>query len=781
MKLSLENSLLRQRLSGLVVLLLSSVLNVGCGGGGGTAPSTPPISIVAPAITVQPTIPAVTIGANATFTVAASGNGNLTYQWQRDGVDISGATAASYMLANAQMSDTLSKWRVNIKNESGTVSSNPVSLKVMGLDYLINGPQQLGIDTDGSVYQLSDVAYLTADVSGNVYVIDGRGTRISRIAPDGSKTVLAGRWGRSGVQDGAGNQARFNRLTELIVTASGDLYAIDMNSNPFPSENTGYPLIRKITAQGVVTTIAGGNTTSSALMLDGMGNQAKFDWPYSLTTDGLGNLYVLDGQETSLSATSQTNQLAGGNVRKIDPAGNVRTLVQRAAWGVFPSQIIFLGAYSWTFADSLGVDKNGNILIRYRSSSKTTLSGGLLQMSNSGKLNSINQSAQLCSYYLNRCDSAGNLYTSMIFGSADGNATSGFYQITPSGNVKQISPLLSTGGNDTVPELVVDGAGNLFAISNTDYSGGVIAKLPAGAAKFSTWINWTNYYSSMTFNALTVNPSGSVYSVNYSSDNIQKVAAPGILKPFASGFYPALGGCNNAFCSVIGVASDNAGNLYVTGESYDSSSRILLPYITQLDANGKATIWAGQFGRVGSVDGSRGSASFGGLGALAIDRTNNVYVLDVVNHSLRKISADGNVSTLATSLAVNQYSLLSVDGTGTVYWTEEKKDSGTVVLKSLNTAGSISELMTRDQILGMVADTAGNIFFTGSNGLTGDLKRSPVLNKRSPDGSITQLFDLNSQSAGLSNARHLGLGALTIDANNALYIASSGTILKYQM
>src|SRR6202795_2567464 len=82
--------------------LAASLVLVACGGAsnGGSAPAptpTPPPSS-APAITIQPSDQTVSVGQTATFTVAASG-ATLSYQWQRSGSPIAGATAASYTTA----------------------------------------------------------------------------------------------------------------------------------------------------------------------------------------------------------------------------------------------------------------------------------------------------------------------------------------------------------------------------------------------------------------------------------------------------------------------------------------------------------------------------------------------------------------------------------------------------------------------------------------------------------------------------------------------------------
>lgn len=84
----------------------------------------------APSITQQPQNTQVSVGQPATFSVVAGGTG-LTYQWQRNGSNISGATSASYTLSNAQLTDSGAVFRVIVQNTSGTVFSNPAALTVV--------------------------------------------------------------------------------------------------------------------------------------------------------------------------------------------------------------------------------------------------------------------------------------------------------------------------------------------------------------------------------------------------------------------------------------------------------------------------------------------------------------------------------------------------------------------------------------------------------------------------------------------------------------------------
>ncbi len=84
----------------------------------------------APSISQNPASKTVSVGQSATFTVQASGTAPLSYQWQRNGVNIGGATSASYTLSNAQLSDSGAKFRAVVTNSFGTATSTQATLTV---------------------------------------------------------------------------------------------------------------------------------------------------------------------------------------------------------------------------------------------------------------------------------------------------------------------------------------------------------------------------------------------------------------------------------------------------------------------------------------------------------------------------------------------------------------------------------------------------------------------------------------------------------------------------
>ncbi len=85
---------------------------------------------VAPTITTQPVNQTVTAGQTATFNVVAGGTAPLAYQWQKNGVNISGATLASYTTPVTATTDSGSTFGVKVSNTAGSVTSNAATLTV---------------------------------------------------------------------------------------------------------------------------------------------------------------------------------------------------------------------------------------------------------------------------------------------------------------------------------------------------------------------------------------------------------------------------------------------------------------------------------------------------------------------------------------------------------------------------------------------------------------------------------------------------------------------------
>ena len=156
---------------------------------------------VAPTITTQPTSQTVTAGQTATFTVVAAGTAPLSYQWQKSGVNIAGATAASYTTPATTTSDSGSTFTVVVSNTAGTVTSAAATLTVATLTLNISptslsfgnittgtssAPQTVTITNTGN----SNVTISQISVSGAGYSITGGGTPVT-LSPLRTLTLTA--------------------------------------------------------------------------------------------------------------------------------------------------------------------------------------------------------------------------------------------------------------------------------------------------------------------------------------------------------------------------------------------------------------------------------------------------------------------------------------------------------------------------------------------------------------------------------------------------------------
>lgn len=136
-------------------------------------------------------------------------------------------------------------------------------------------------DGNGTAASFNGPFALAFDAGGNLIVADYLNHAVRKITPSGNVTTIAGN-GTAGYTDATGAAARFNRPAGLAVDAANNIFICDAQNNR----------IRKITAAGVVTTIAGSGNTGSA---EGIGTAAEFSYPLGLCADFTNAaLYIAD-------------------------------------------------------------------------------------------------------------------------------------------------------------------------------------------------------------------------------------------------------------------------------------------------------------------------------------------------------------------------------------------------------------------------------------------------------------------------------------------------------
>ena len=167
---------------------------------------------------------------------------------------------------------------------------------------------------------------------GAIYVADaGEAPRIRRISPDGTVSTVAG--GERGFVDGTAGAARFDTPSGLAVDGAGTLYVAD----------TGNNAIRRITHDGVVSTVAGGG---AAGYRDGPATQAQFNGPVGVAVDAAGRLLVADTYND--------------RIRVVGPDGTVATLAGSGITGA--SDGAALDA-QFNTPCGIAIDNTGGVLV----------------------------------------------------------------------------------------------------------------------------------------------------------------------------------------------------------------------------------------------------------------------------------------------------------------------------------------------------------------------------------------------------------------------------------
>ncbi|ANJ73375.1 hypothetical protein K6V72_19225 [Ralstonia insidiosa] len=286
---------------------------------------------------------------------------------------------------------------------------------------------------------------------------------------------------------------------------------------------------------------------------------------------------------------------------------------------------------------------------------------------------------------------------------------------------------------------------------------------------------------------VALDSAGNLFVADTYNYRIRKITVPGVVSTFAgSGTGSEADGTGTAasFSSPIGITFDSTGNLYVVDTSGNT--------IRKITPAGVVTTLAGS-GAVGSADGIGTAATFWQPYGVAIDGAGNLYVTDVANQKIRKITPAGVVTTLAGSGTVGAtdgpgalatFNLprgIAVDNNGYVYVAEQ---SGCKIRK-ITPAGVVSTLAgspasncghadgtgTAAIFQGPVAlalDSNGNLYvaeFGGSD-----------VRKVTPAGVVTTLAGsgVSGSADGMGTSAQFGTPAgIAVDSNGVVYVADS--------
>jgi sugar lactone lactonase YvrE len=613
---------------------------------------------------------------------------------------------------------------------------------------------------------------IAVDAAGNIYIADTYNNRIRKVtASTGDISTVAGNGteGYSG-DGGAATSAELNQPTAVAVDSGGDIYIADLGNNR----------VREVIVNtGGIFTVAGDGTRGYSGD-GGAATSAELNYPYGVAVDAAFNIYIADSNNE--------------RVRKVTGStGKISTVAGDGAQGYSGDGGAAISAELYS-PHGVAVDTVGNIYIADYSNNrvrKVTVSTGIIStvagngtQGHSGDGGAAT-SAELYTPYSVAVDDVGDIYIAdfgnerireVAASTGDISTVAGDGSLGYSGD----------GGAATSAELnqptgvAVDGAGDVYV---ADYAndrvravGGNAYSLPGPGLINTLAGDGVGGYSGDGGRAdnaeiyqptgVAVDASGNVYIADQFNQRVRKVtASTGKISTVAgdgTGGYSGDGGIATSaeMQNPNGVAVDSAGNIYIA-DTYNNRIR-------------KVTASTGIMSTVAG-DGAKGYSGDGGAATqaelnypfgVAVDAADNIYIADVYNSRIRKVTAStGTISTVAGD-GVGGY---SGDG-GAATSAELYAPNGVAV----DSAGNIYIADTSNSRIRKVTASTGKISTVagdGAAGYTGDGGSATAAELHSPAGVAVDTA-LNIYIADTGNYR---IRKVTVSSGIISTVAGSGT------
>ena len=545
---------------------------------------------------------------------------------------------------------------------------------------------------------------LDVDSDGSIVVADFHQNAIRRVARDGTVTTIWGGTG-AGFRDGPTETAQMYGPAGVAVAEDGTIYVADARNDA----------IRRISPDGIVTTVAGGDRSGLAPgdAIDGPAAAARFEWPRGLALDRDGNLFIMElrrvrrlsrhGVVTTVAGTGRSGYQdgAGSSARfgllqriDVDDAGNVYVIDWNGNAPGSPARAAMIRT----------IDSSGEVrtLVRWAAPSF----GGIL---------ALPQGLAVAG--------DGSLYLS----------NTGRHQI-----------------------LSVTREGDVRVVAGTGAGAQLDGPREEAAFRFP--------------GALALSPDGALAAVDQ-SDSVVRMLVPRGSELQSGGVaiaghqpVPRVGGV-----SVTLVARGTAGPVYFSGPAglaLDGSGSVIV-----------ATSWnhairrVAPDGTVTTLAGGRGLGVFRSPWGVAVDAEGEIYVADRGNHRIRKIDTDGSVTTLATAadgLHHPRSVALDRDGDLLVASSQEiwRLDPDSGITTRVHGGSAFIEALA--------VDREGTVFFTS----TPRPGETAAVTKISADGSVSVVFgDVAGRYGGVFSESLYGL-ALASDGTLYVADESFGRLVR---
>ena len=779
---------------------------------GGSADAPPPPEggpgPVPPTITQQPADLTVTAGQPASFTVAASGSAPLSYQWQRNGVDVAGATSTTYSIATTVLGDSGATFRAVATNVAGSATSNSATLTVTASAPVLTITQQ---PANLSVVAGTTAAFTVAGTcsSGTLVVqwqrSQGSGAPLTFADIAGATaptyTLPSTIIGDSGAQFRAnlscsGQSAATSNAATLTVTPPGGvtlslLPLVGLRDQADIASSTGIDQdpagnfnfiagnrVKRLSADlSTITLVAGQQGSGST---DGPAAAAQFNFAFSLTHDAAGNIYVADqGNSTirRIAADGTVSTLAGlaGIAGSTDGTGGAARFSSPAGIAMGPDGDLYVA------------DRNSHLIRRVTTAGVVTTYAG----STNGFLDGAPLTAMFSSPFgvtvaangdvlvadtsnnrIRRIVRAGN-----VAGAVETLAGNGTYSTTPvdgvgvAAVVPQARALVVRGNILTV-------RGGVGLLRQIDLTTTVVTTLTGSRTLGEGYADGTTATARILGNGLGVTTAANGGFMLADSAALRSVSASGTV------FTIAARAAVNVTQQGIGtlpqmpfglpindpqaVTVDPAGNVVVSDFSISVVRRISPAGVVTLAAG-----LTGSFG--GGVDGTGSEGQFAALGfAAASDAAGAVYVSD--NSALRRIGTDNATTLLAGSLSAfgavdgngqtarfNRIFGLAAGPGGVVY----ASDPGNNAVRRIDAAGNVT---TYAGVLGQAGGVDGPIA-TARFSFPSSLALAPDGSLYVADGILRRV---SADGTNVSTVTAAGgqIGKLAFDSAGTLYYST---------
>ena len=594
-----------------------------------------------PVILTQPTSQATPPGVSASFTVAVSGPGPFSYQWQFNGVNLQATNTIATVAGTGNYAFTGDggvATSAGLENPDGVACDAAGNLYVA--DYADNHVRRVdtfgiittvaggGAGADGSPAtnaSLSNPTGLAVDAAGNLYIADKGNNRIRKVNTSGIITTFAGTNVSGFAGDGgSATNARLSSPTSVALDASGNLYIAD----------TGNSRIREVNTSGMITTVAGTNV--SGFSGDGgAATDARLSGVSGVAVDSSGDLFILDS--------------SNHRVRLVDTSGVITTVAGSgsASYSGDGGAALSAGLFG---PQGLALDNQGNVYVA----------------DSGNRVRKVSLYASLPILKLNRPGIYNAGTYAVVITNVSGSVTS-----SPVTLIVQSPPVI------TVQPLSQPAA----AGSNPAFTVSVAGPGPFG---YAWWQGGTNLVQSganatLQLSGVTTNQNGNTYTVvitNAYGSVTSLVASLAVGLPPTILVQPVsqilLAGTNGSF----GVTAAGVGPFHYQWQFNGAS----LPnnIITTVAGNG-----------IGTYAGDGGAATNASIyfpEGIGLDAAGNLYIADHGNGCIRKVDTRGIISTVAgigtngpssgdggaaTNASLSSPSSMAFDAVGNMFIAEE--------------------------------------------------------------------------------------------------------------